>query len=406
MQCYEAALHCKTLISGTDCLMRFSIFSSAFVAAIVGFGSTLALLIAAAQALGATQDQTASWVTAICLAKVVETGFLSWRYKMPIVTAWSTAGLALIGASFGFTMNEAVGAFIVSGLMLVATGMIRPLTRLVEKLPASISAGMLGGILLPFALGAAQVANLDPYFVLPLVGLFLLMRLFNPALAVIIVLIAGSLYAWIFGSTSGSLAIEPSTLVFIAPEFTLTAIVGLALPLYLVTMASQNLPGIAVLRASGYTPPAGPLVGVTGLLSTLSAFFGASTTNLAAITAAICTGADAHPDPAKRWLTGPVYAACYLVFAIFGASLVNLFAILPATLIALVAGLALLAPLANATGIALAQEDQRVAAMATFAVTASGVIFLGIGAAFWGLVIGLVMVGLARLSSIIKGKLV
>jgi benzoate membrane transport protein len=384
--------------------MRFSIISSAIVAAVVGFGSTLALLIAAAQALGADQAQTASWVTAICIAKVFETGFLSWRYKMPIVTAWSTAGLALIGASFGFTMNEAVGAFIVCGLMLVATGLIRPMTRLVEKLPASISAGMLGGILLPFALGAAQVANLDPTFVLPLVALFLIVRVFHPALAVIAVLMAGTLYAFLFGTTIGSLELAPSGLVFVRPEFSIAAIVGLALPLYLVTMASQNLPGMSVLRASGYNPPAGPLIAVTGLFSTLSAFLCASTTNLAAITAAICTGPDAHPDPAKRWLTGPVYAACYLVFAIFGASLVGLFAILPPSLIALVAGIALLAPLANATSIALAREDQRIAAMATFAVTASGIVYFGIGAAFWGLVTGLTILGLAVLAGQLKAE--
>ncbi len=382
--------------------MRFSVFSSAAVAAIVGFASTLALLIAAAKAVGATEAQTASWVTAICLAKVAETGWLSWRYKMPIVTAWSTAGLALIGASTGFSIEAAVGAFIVAGLMLVATGLFRPLTRLVGQLPTGVSAGMLGGILLPFAIGAARAANIEPLLILPLVAMFLLVRLKNPPLAVITVLAGGAVYAGLLGRVSETPQLAAATLEFIRPEFSLSALIGLAVPLYLVTMASQNLPGFAVLRASGYDhPPAGPIIAVTGLFSTISALFGASTTNLAAITAAICTGEDAHPDKTKRWLTAPFYSGFYLLFALFGGSVVALFAILPGELIVLVAGLALLAPLTNATAIALADEKQRIAAMATFAVTASGISFFGIGAAFWGLVVGLVI---AALSNIASGK--
>jgi len=380
--------------------MQFSIFSSATVAAIVGFASTLALLIAAAQALGASEAQTASWVTAICLAKVAETGWLSWRYRLPIVTAWSTAGLALIGASVGFTMSEAVGAFILAGLMLLVTGLFKPLTRLVEHIPTGVSAGMLGGILLPFAIGAAKAANIEPVLILPLIAAFLIIRLKNPPLAVMFVLIGGALYAWGLGRVNDTPQLAAATLEFIPPVFSLSAMIGLAVPLYLVTMASQNLPGIAVLKASGYErPPAGPIIAITGLFSTLSAFFGASTTNLAAITAAICTGEDAHPDKNKRWLTGPIYCVWYLIFALFGGSVVALFAVLPNELIALVAGLALLAPLTNATSIALAEESGRFAAMATFAVTASGISYFGIGAAFWGLVIGLIVAALSNLAN-------
>lgn len=379
--------------------MRFSVVSSATVAAIVGFASTLALLIAAAEAVGATTAQTASWVTAICLAKVFETAWLSWRYRLPVVTAWSTAGLALIGASAGFSIGEAVGAFVIAGLMLMATGLFKPLTRLVERIPPSVSAGMLGGILLPFAIGAAKAANIEPLLVLPLVAAFLLIRLKNPPLAVIVTLLAGAVWAGFLGKVTDAPQLAPATLVFIAPEFSLSTVVGLAVPLYLVTMASQNLPGIAVLKASGYERvPAGPIIAVTGLFSTLSAFLAASTTNLAAITAAICTGEDAHPDKNKRWLTGPVYAVWYLVFALFGGSVVALFAVLPPALIALVAGLALLAPLTNATAIALKEEEGRLAAMATFAVTASGVAFFGIGAAFWGLVTGMIIMALGRIT--------
>ncbi len=377
--------------------MRASIPTSAFVAAIVGFGGTLAIIIAAADAVGATQIQTASWVTAICLAMAAETAWLSWRTKMPVITAWSTPGAALIAASSGFTMPEAVGAFIVTGVLLVATGLFRPLTRLIAKIPGSVASGMLAGIVVTFAMNAAKTVPVDPWLILPLVAAFFLVRLWNPSLSVLAVLVGGVLAALLTGRVGGLPAPELSTLTWIWPQFTASAAIGLALPLYLVTMASQNLSGLAVLRADGYEPPPGPLIGVTGLVSVLTAPLGASTTNLAAISAAICTGPDVHPDPAERWKTGPFYALAYLVFAAFGASLVAIFAVLPQSLIVLVAGLALLGSLSNALAIALRDEAGRMAATATFAVTASGLALFGIGSAFWGLVAGLVVAGLDRL---------
>ncbi|ASV86343.1 MULTISPECIES: benzoate/H(+) symporter BenE family transporter [Ochrobactrum] len=369
--------------------MRFSVFASSAVAAIVGFGSTLALIIAAANALGATQAQTASWVTAVCLAIAASSAWLSVRYKMPIIGAWSTPGLALIGASVGFTMPEAVGAFIVAAIALILTGLIRQLSTLVSRIPTSVASGMLAGVLLSFVIAAAKTVSLDPAFVLPLVALFFVIRLFNPSLAVIAVLVIGMTYALLSGRAPQLPAPEISTLTLIWPEFHMGAIIALALPLYIVTMASQNLPGFAVLRASGYEPPTSASLQVTGLFSLLSAPFGAGTSNLAAISAALCTGPDAHPDHAKRWLTGPVYAAIYVVFALFGASLVAIFAVLPTTLIALVAGLALTGPFINAMSLALKHEEERLAAVITFAVTASGIAFFGVGSAFWALLAGL-----------------
>ena len=226
---------------------------------------------------------------------------------------------------------------------------------------------------------------------------FFLIRLFNPSLSVLAVLIGGGALAFFTGRIGGLPAPELSTLTLIAPQFTVSAVVGLAIPLYLVTMASQNLSGLAVLKADGYDPAPGPLIGVTGLGSVLTAPFGATTTNLAAISAAICTGPDVHPDPAERWKTGPFYALAYLIFAIFGASLVAIFAVLPRSLIVLVAGLALVASLANALSIALKDADERMAATITFAVTASGLTLFGIGSAFWGLVGGLLVLALDRL---------
>lgn len=377
--------------------MRASVPASAFVAAIVGFGGTLALIIAAASAVGADRAQTTSWVAAVCLAMAVETAWLSWRYRMPIVTAWSTPGAALVAASVGFSVEEAIGAFIVAAILLVATGLFGPLTRLISRIPVSIASGMLAGIVVTFVMAAARSVQADAALVLPLLAGFFVVRLFSPALSVLLVLVGGALLAWFTGRVPELPALEISTLTWIAPSFSPASVIGLAIPLYLVTMASQNLSGLAVLRASGYRPPAGPLIAVTGGVSLLTAPFGAITTNLAAISAAICTGPDAHPDPDKRWLTGPFYALTYLVFALFGASLVALFAVLPPSLIVLVAGLGLLAPLANALSIAMTDPGDRIAATVAFAVTASGLTLGGIGAAFWGLVAGLIVLALDRM---------
>lgn len=377
--------------------MRLSIPVSAFVAAIVGFGGTLAILIAAANAVGATQIETASMVTAVCLAMAVESLWLSWRTKMPIITAWSTPGVALIAASSGFTLPEAVGAFIVTAVLLVATGLFRPLTQLIARIPASVASGMLAGIVVTFAINATKTIPADPWLILPLVAAFFVIRLFSPALSVLSVLVGGVALALMTGRVGGLPTPELSTLTWIWPSFTLQATIGLALPLYLVTMASQNLSGLAVLRAAGYDPAPGPLIGVTGFVALLTAPFGAPTSNLAAISAAICTGPDVHPDLAERWKTGPFYALAYLVFAAFGASLVALFAALPFSLISLVAGLGLLGALANALAISMKDEAGRIPATVTFAVTASGVVLLGIGSAFWGLVAGLAVLGLERM---------
>lgn len=369
--------------------MRASVPISAFVAAIVGFGGTLALIIAAANALGATRVETASWVTAICLAMAVESLWLSWRTKMPVITAWSTPGAALVAASSGFSMADGVGAFIVTAVLLILTGLFKPLTRLISRIPASVASGMLAGIVVTFAINAVKTIPSDPWLILPLIAAFFIIRVFNPALSVLAVLVGGGLAAFFSGRVGVLPPPELSTLTWIEPAFSLGNVIGLALPLYLVTMASQNLSGLAVLKAAGYEPNPGPIITVTGLFSLISAPFGALTTNLAAISAAICTGPDAHPDPTERWKTGPFYALAYVVFAIFGASLVGIFAVLPQALIVLVAGLALMAPLANALSIALKEDKERMAATTAFAITASGLAVAGIGSAFWGLLAGL-----------------
>lgn len=376
--------------------MPASIILSALVAVLVGFGGTLALVIAAAQALGADAAETASCVTAICLATAAATAALSIRHRIPIMAAWSTPGAALIAATTGMiSLESAAGAFILAGGLIVLTAMVRPLGALIDSIPTSLAAAMLAGVLIRFVMPIFEQAQIEPGLVLPLVAVFLVVRLFSPAGAVLAALVAGLALTFSLGLAE-PVAVTPrlSGLVFVAPEFEAQVLIGVGLPLYLVTMAGQNLPGFAVLRASGYPVPAQSILATTGVLSVVTALFGALTTNLAAITASICTGSDAHPDPAKRWLCGPVYAAGYLVLAGVGGYVVSLITAMPTALIATVAGLALLSPLVNALGAALAEPRQRLAATMTLAVTASGMALLGIGSAFWGLCAGLVVLGL------------
>ena len=374
---------------------RASVVISAVVAALVGFGGTIAIVVAAARAVGADAAQTSSWVAALCLAMAATSGLLSLRHRIPAITAWSTPGAALIAASGGIRIEAAVGAFILAAILILLTAAFRPLSDLIGRIPASVASGLLAGVVIRFVVAVFESAGTAPALVLPLIGVFLVVHLFNPAFAVLAVLAAGLGIAFVFG-LAGPLPdrMELSELTLIRPVFEPTALIGIGLPLYLVTMASQNLPGFAVLRAAGYPVPSRSILTVTGLASLVAAPFGAHTSNLAAISAAICTGPDAHPDPAKRWLTGLFYAASYLILAVFGASLVAIVAALPAELIRTVAGLALIGALAGALGTALAREDERFPAVLTLAVTASGLTLGGIGSASWGLVAELGAYGL------------
>jgi benzoate membrane transport protein len=379
--------------------MRLSIVTSAVVAALVGFGSTIAIIIAAAQAVGADAAQTSSWVASLCLATAAISGILSVRYRIPVVAAWSTPGAALIAASSGISIHAAVGSFLLAGALIVLAAFIKPFGRLIERIPTPIAAAMLAGILIRFVIAVFESAQAAPGLVLPLVGIFLVVRLYNAAFAVLAVLFVGLALAF-GGGLARPLAsdLSLSTLTFIRPVWEPTALIGLGIPLFLVTMASQNLPGFAVLRASGYTPPSRPILAVSGLASIVTAFFGAHTSNLAAISAAICTGPDTHPDPAKRWMVGPFYTLCYLIIAAFSAALIGVIAALPPELIRTVAGLALMGAFAGALSSALSETSKILPAVLTLTVTASGLTLLGIGSAFWGLTAGLLALGLDALA--------
>ena len=369
--------------------------SSALVATVAGVGGTLPVVLAAAQAVGATPPQASSWVSGLAIAIAVSALILSLRYRMPIITAWSTPGAALIASTSGVPgFRAAVGAFVLAAVLILLTAAIRPLARLIERIPGSIASAMLAGILLHLVVAMVEQVPHQPVLVLALILLFLVVRQAWPTLASLVVLAAGTLLAWTLGLVKPIPPLGFSALVIETPTWDLATLIGLGLPLYLITMASQNLPGFAVLRASGYHPPGQPVLAVTGATSLATAFVGAHTSNLAAISAALCTGPEAHPDPAKRWIAGVFYALWWSLIALFGASLVGLFGALPPELLMTVAGTALLGSMASALGAALGPEKDRLAAAGTLAVTASGVTLMGVGSAFWGLIFGLLVLGL------------
>ena len=372
--------------------------TAALVATVAGVGGTLPVVLAAAHAMGATPAEASSWVAGLGIATAASSLYLSVRYRMPITGAWSTSGAALVAATQGVPgLRAAVGAFILAAVLILLTAVIRPLGRLIERIPASIASAMLAGILLHLVVAMVEQVPVQPLLVLPLIALFLVVRVLMPALASLVVLVAGGLLAWALGLVKPIPALGFSQLELILPTWDLGTLIGLGVPLYLVTMASQNLPGFAVLRSAGYHPPTQASLVVTGGASLATAFLGAHTSNLAAISAALCAGPDAHPDPAERWKTGPFYALFWGIMALFGASLVGLFGALPPALLMTIAGTALLGATAGSMGQALAHDKERLAAAGTLAVTVSGITLFGVGSAFWGLCFGLATLGLERL---------
>ena len=367
-----------------------SAFSSAAVATVIGFGGTVALVVQAGQVLGADAGQIGSMVTALCLGIGVPGALLSWRLKIPVVLAWSTPGAALLAAStLGLSWPTAIGAFVFAALLMILTGLIPALGRLAARIPAALASAMLAGVLLPFVLRLFKAAPDETVLVVGLVALFLIFRRLWPVWTLPAVLAA----AFAVLAMRGQLALPAGTGLFghlepVVPVFDWKAVVSLGFPLFLVTLAAQNLPGLVVLQSAGYPPPANRLILSTGVASLLIAPFGGHGVNLAAITAAICTGPDAHPDPARRWVVGVIYGGFYLIVALFAAPLAGLFIAMPPAVLAAVTGLALVAPLTGALQGMVAETLSREAGVLTFAATASGLALFGVGSAFWGLVVG------------------
>lgn len=361
-----------------------------FVTVLVGYSSSAAIVFEAARALGATDRELGSWMGALGLGMGVTCIALSLVWRAPVVTAWSTPGAAmLVTGVAGVTMPEAIGAFVLCGALFAVAGFSGAFERAMSRMPAGIAAGMLAGVLLRFGLAAFAALATDFALVATMLAVYLAGRRLYPRYAVPAVLAAGIAIAAAGGSlglASVSLAIAPP--VFTAPSFSWQATVGVAIPLFLVTMASQNVPGVATMRAAGYTTPASPLVGWTGVTTVALAPFGGFAYNLAAITAAICMGREAHADPARRYVAAVFAGAFYLALGVFGATVGALFAAFPRALVVTVAGLALLGTIGGALAAALKDERGRDPALITFLVTASGVTLAGVGSAFWGLCAG------------------
>ena len=371
-----------------DCSL--SAILAGFVTVLVGFTSSAALVFQAGHAVGATPAQMASWMWALGIGMGVTCIVLSLRYRVPVVTAWSTPGAAmLITSASGVAMAEAIGAFIVCAVLMAVSGFSGWFERALKRIPLSLASGMLAGVLLRFGLDVFVSLQHALSMVLSMCVVYLLGRKFLPRYAVILALAVGTVVA----AAQGELHFERfelaiATPVWIEPSFSLSAMVGIALPLFMVTMASQNIPGVAVIRASGYEAPISPLIGWISTVTLLLAPFGAYALNLAAITAAICMGREAHEDSQRRYVAAIAAGVFYLLIGVFGATVAALFSALPKTLILAIAGLALLGTIGNGLATAMRDEQEREAALITFLVTASGLTLLGIGSAFWGLVAG------------------
>lgn len=369
-----------------------SALSAGFVAVLVGVTSSVALIFQAAQAFGATPAQISSWMWALGWGIGLCCAVPSLILRKPVMVAWSTPGAAVLaaaGVTGGFSMAEAVGAFMVSATLIALFGLSGWFERLMDRIPASIAAALLAGVLARFGLQVFESAQTALPLVLLMLVVYLLSRRMLPRYAVMTTLLAGVAYAASRGlmqweQVQWSLAIP----VWTAPVFSWQASISLALPLFVVTMASQNLPGVAVIRSAGYDLPISKLVGMTGLATLLLAPFGAFGINLAAITAAMCMGPEAHTDKAKRYTAAVWCGLFYVVIGIFGAVVAGLLAAFPKELVMAIAGLALLGSIGGGLVVALQQESSREPALITFLVTLSGIVIAGVGSAFWGVVAG------------------
>ncbi|MCW0400862.1 Inner membrane protein YdcO [Xanthomonas sacchari] len=371
-----------------------------FVTVLVGFTSSAAIVFEAARSVGASQAQIASWMWALGLGMGLTCIGLSLRYRMPVVTAWSTPGAALlIGSGGGLPLSDAIGAFVVVAVLSTLAGFSGLFERLLRRIPLSLASAMLAGVLLRFGLDVFVAMQHQLAMPLAMFATYLLGRRAFPRYAVIATLLVGTAVA----AGTGTLHLEAAQLrvaqpVLVWPTLSWQALFGIALPLFVVTMTSQNLPGVAAIRASGYAVPISPTIGWIGVVNTLLAPFGAYGLNLAAITAAICMGREAQEDPQRRYMAAVFAGVFYLLIGVFGATVAALFAAFPRELVMAIAGIALFGTIGNSLASALREEHEREPALIAFLVTASGLSLFGIGAALWGLLAGAATLALWRRS--------
>ena len=362
------------------------------ISVIVNYGGTFILVFQAAKVAGLSPELTASWVWSVSIGVGVSGLFLSWKYRAPIITAWSTPAAAFLVVALATTpYAEAIGAYMISAAAFVLLGLSGYFEKLIRLIPPGIAAGLLGGILLQFGIGAFAGMSIDPLLVGLLIAAYLVLKRFSARYAVVGILVLGLVFLLSQGRVDlTGLSLQLATPVFTRPEFSLNALLSVALPLFLITLTGQYMPGMLVLRNDGYKTSANPIVTLTGLGSLLMAPFGSHAFNIAAITAAICTGKEASQDPSKRWIAGIAAGVFYILVGIFGVTLAAVFMAFPATFITTLAGLALLGTIGGSVASAMVDAKSREAALITFLASAANITLLGIGGAFWGLLIGLV----------------
>ena len=386
--------------------LSLSHLTAGFVAVLVGFSSSVVIIIQAAQSAGAGAEVVSSWIWALGLGMGLTSAGLALYYRQPILTAWSTPGAALLVTGLaGVSLPEATGAFVFSGVLIVLAGWTGWFERILHHIPRSLSAAMLAGILFQFGVDAFAALQANRVLVLLMLVCYLTARRLWSRYAIPLVLLVGMGYAGLTGQLHWQgvhLSLAHPVLTW--PTFTLSSMIGIGIPLFVVTMTSQNVPGLAVLRANGYSAPLSPLLTVTGGATLLLAPFGGFALNLAAITAAICMGEEAGSDRNSRYLASVCAGVFYCLVGLFGATVTALFAAFPHAFVVAIAGLALLGTIGNSLHAALDAPADREAALITFLVTASGLTLGGIGAAFWGLVAGLLARLLLSLPAIPTGK--
>ena len=372
--------------------LSLSSLTAGFVAVLVGFTSSVAIVFQAAQAFGATPAQITSWMWALGLGMGLCSLVPSLLLRKPVMVAWSTPGAAVLataGLAGGFNMGEAVGAFMVCAALITVAGATGWFERIMNRIPMEIATALLAGVLARFGLQAFAAAQTALPLVLLMLVVYLLARRLASRYAVVITLVSAVVFVAAQGQMEWSaVQLELAVPIFTAPQFSMAATVSLAIPLFVVTMASQNLPGVAVIRASGYDLPVSRLIIMTGLATLVLAPFGAFALNFSAITAAMCMGPEAHPDPRRRYTAAVSCGALYVAIGLFGAVITGLLTAFPKELVVAIAGLALLGTIGNGLAAALRDEPYREAALVTFLVTLSGVVVAGVGSAFWGVVAG------------------
>lgn len=377
--------------------LSLSAVVAGFIAVLVGVTSSVPIAFEAARAVGATPGQAGSWVWALGIGTGLTSVGLSLAYRRPVLTAWSTSGAALIAGTSGIQYAEAIGAFAVCGVLITLAGATGLFARVMDRIPMALASALLAGVLARFALEAFTSVEAEPALLIAMFLALLVGRRSWPRYAVPGVLAVGMAVAALqgdlhLGAVEWSLARPEWT----TPSFTAGAIIGLALPLFVITMASQNLPGVAAQRAAGYDLAVSPVVATTGAMTVILAPFGAFSFNLAAITAAICLGKEAHPDPSRRYIAPISAGLLYIVIGVFGGAITGLLIAFPRALVVSVAGLALLATIGGGLGTALKDDRHRDAAIITFLVALSGLELLGVGAPFWAVVAGAVTLVIER----------